>query len=188
MAAALIATAHDADSRVVENAAESALEHHLGLTCDPVAGYVQVPCIERCAFGAVKAWTAYAIASNEIANNHRVGLDIEVPVERIRKIQHKYLEEEESLMLLEDQPEACQVKRLTLAWSAKESIFKWYSLGEMDFKLHMHLHRLVSTGDSGSIKASLTKPDLVQLLLSFRFFEPLVLSWLATINPEKEIP
>ena len=68
MAAALIATAYDARSRVVENAAESALEHHLGMTCDPVAGYVQVPCIERCAFGAVKAWTAYAIASNEIAS------------------------------------------------------------------------------------------------------------------------
>src|SRR4029434_9284727 len=70
MAAALVATAYDAPSLVVENAAESALEHHLGMTCDPVAGYVQVPCIERCAFGAVKAWTAYAIASNEIASRH----------------------------------------------------------------------------------------------------------------------
>jgi len=78
MAAALIATAHDAESRVVENAAESALEHHLGMTCDPVAGYVQVPCIERCAFGAVKAWTAYAIASNEIASRHRVDFDATV--------------------------------------------------------------------------------------------------------------
>ena len=66
MAAALIATAYDANVQVVENAAESALEHHLGMTCDPVAGFVQVPCIERCAFGAVKAWTAWAIASNEI--------------------------------------------------------------------------------------------------------------------------
>src|SRR5690349_19745144 len=75
MAAALTATAFDAPSTVVENAAESALEHHLGMTCDPVAGYVQVPCIERCAFGAVKAWTAYAIASNEIASRHRVDLD-----------------------------------------------------------------------------------------------------------------
>ena len=75
MAAALTATAHDANSRVVENAAESALEHHLGMTCDPVAGYVQVPCIERCAFGAVKAWTAYAIASNEIETRHRVSFD-----------------------------------------------------------------------------------------------------------------
>ena len=78
MAAALVATANDAESRVVENAAESALEHHLGMTCDPVAGYVQVPCIERCAFGAVKAWTAYAIASNEIASRHRVDFDATV--------------------------------------------------------------------------------------------------------------
>jgi L-serine dehydratase len=75
MAAALVAAAYDAPSLVVENAAESALEHHLGMTCDPVAGYVQVPCIERCAFGAVKAWTAYAIASNEIASRHRVDFD-----------------------------------------------------------------------------------------------------------------
>ena len=70
-----MATAHDAEPRVVENAAESALEHHLGMTCDPVAGFVQIPCIERCAFGAVKGWTAYAIASNEIASSHRVSLD-----------------------------------------------------------------------------------------------------------------
>src|SRR5579883_3275618 len=75
MAAALIAAAYDASPRIVENAAESALEHHLGMTCDPVAGYVQVPCIERCAFGAVKAWTAWAIASNEIESRHRVDLD-----------------------------------------------------------------------------------------------------------------
>ena len=75
MAAALIAGAYDASPRVLENAAESALEHHLGMTCDPVAGYVQVPCIERCAFGAVKAWTAWAIASNEIESRHRVDLD-----------------------------------------------------------------------------------------------------------------
>ena len=75
MAAALIAAAYDASPRVIENAAESALEHHLGMTCDPVAGYVQVPCIERCAFGAVKAWTAWAIASNEIESRHRIDLD-----------------------------------------------------------------------------------------------------------------
>ncbi len=75
MAAALIAAAYDASPRIIENAAESALEHHLGMTCDPVAGYVQVPCIERCAFGAVKAWTAWAIASNEIESRHRVDLD-----------------------------------------------------------------------------------------------------------------
>jgi L-serine dehydratase len=75
MAAALIAQVMDSSPRVIENAAESALEHHLGMTCDPVAGYVQVPCIERCAFGAVKAWTACVIATNEIESRHRVDLD-----------------------------------------------------------------------------------------------------------------
>jgi L-serine dehydratase len=75
MTAALIAQVMDSSPQVVENAAESAIEHHLGMTCDPVAGYVQVPCIERCAFGAVKAWTAFMVATNEIASRHRVDLD-----------------------------------------------------------------------------------------------------------------
>jgi L-serine dehydratase len=75
MSAAFISEVMGASPQVTENAAKSALEHHLGMTCDPVAGYVQVPCIERCAFGAVKAWTAFLIATNEIASRHRVDLD-----------------------------------------------------------------------------------------------------------------
>src|SRR3954467_1940890 len=98
MAAALTATAYDAPSLVVENAAESALEHHLGMTCDPVAGYVQVPCIERCAFGAVKAWTAYAIASNEIASRHRVNFDETVMAlaQTAKEMNSKYKETSEA--------------------------------------------------------------------------------------------
>jgi L-serine dehydratase len=98
MAAALTATAHDADSIVVENAAESALEHHLGMTCDPVAGFVQVPCIERCAFGAVKAWTAYVIATNEIASRHRVNLDstITAMAQTAKDMNSKYKETSEA--------------------------------------------------------------------------------------------
>ena len=102
MAAALVATAYDAESLVVENAAESALEHHLGMTCDPVAGYVQVPCIERCAFGAVKAWTAYAIASNEIASRHRVDFDATVMAlaETAKDMNSKYKETSEAGLAL----------------------------------------------------------------------------------------
>jgi len=102
MAAALTATAYDEESRVVENAAESALEHHLGMTCDPVAGYVQVPCIERCAFGAVKAWTAYAIASNEIASRHRVDFDATVMAlaETAKDMNSKYKETSEAGLAL----------------------------------------------------------------------------------------
>jgi L-serine dehydratase len=75
MGAAMIAQAMNSHPKVVSNAAESALEAHLGMTCDPVAGYVQVPCIERCAYGAVKAWTAYCIASEEVPQERRVDLD-----------------------------------------------------------------------------------------------------------------
>jgi L-serine dehydratase len=102
MAAALTATAFDASSRVVENAAESALEHHLGMTCDPVAGYVQVPCIERCAFGAVKAWTAYAIASNEIETRHRVNFDecVQALAQTAKEMNSKYKETSEAGLAL----------------------------------------------------------------------------------------
>lgn len=102
MAAALVATAYDAPPQVVENAAESALEHHLGMTCDPVAGYVQVPCIERCAFGAVKAWTAWAIASNEIASRHRIGLDetITALAQTAKDMNSKYKETSEAGLAL----------------------------------------------------------------------------------------
>ena len=102
MAAGMVAAAHGATPRVVENAAESALEHHLGLTCDPVAGFVQVPCIERCAFGAVKAWTAYAVASNEIASSHRVSFDecVQALAETCKDMNSKYKETSEAGLAL----------------------------------------------------------------------------------------
>lgn len=78
MGAAFLAEAQGFPPQVVANAAESSLEHHLGLTCDPVAGYVQLPCIERCSYGAVKAWTGFAIASNEIPADRRVDFDTTV--------------------------------------------------------------------------------------------------------------
>jgi len=62
MAAAGLAQVMGGTPEQVENAAEIALEHHLGMTCDPVAGLVQVPCIERNALGAVKAVTAASLA------------------------------------------------------------------------------------------------------------------------------
>ncbi|MDO7253409.1 L-serine ammonia-lyase [Helicobacter cappadocius] len=62
MAAAAMASVLGADAFVSSNAAESAMEHHLGLTCDPVGGLVQIPCIERNAFGAIKAIMAARMA------------------------------------------------------------------------------------------------------------------------------
>jgi len=97
MGAAMIAQALDSRPKVVSNAAESALEHHMGMTCDPVAGYVQVPCIERCAYGAVKAWTAYEIASDEIPEQRRVDLDTAVAAMALtaKEMNSKYKETSE---------------------------------------------------------------------------------------------
>jgi L-serine dehydratase len=62
MAAAGLAAVLGGTPAQVENAAEIALEHHLGMTCDPVAGLVQVPCIERNGLGAIKAVSAASLA------------------------------------------------------------------------------------------------------------------------------
>jgi len=100
MGAALIAQASDFGHQVVANAAESSLQHHLGMTCDPVAGFVQIPCIERCAFGAVKAWTGFMIASNEIPANRRVDFDTTVNAMALtaKEMNSKYKETSEGGM------------------------------------------------------------------------------------------
>lgn len=74
MAAAGLCAVLGGTNKQVENAAEIALEHHLGMTCDPVAGLVQVPCIERNALGAVKAVTAASLALRG-SGDHFVPLD-----------------------------------------------------------------------------------------------------------------
>jgi L-serine dehydratase len=74
MAAAGLAAALGGSNAQIENAAEIGMEHNLGLTCDPVGGLVQIPCIERNAFGAVKAVNAASLALNGDGVHH-VSLD-----------------------------------------------------------------------------------------------------------------
>jgi L-serine dehydratase len=70
MAAAGLTAALGGSPRQAENAAEIGMEHHLGLTCDPVGGLVQIPCIERNAFGAIKAINASSLALNGDGSHH----------------------------------------------------------------------------------------------------------------------
>jgi L-serine dehydratase len=74
MAAAGLAAALGATNEQIENAAEIAMEHHLGMTCDPIGGLVQIPCIERNAFGAIKAIAAASLAMRG-DGTHVVSLD-----------------------------------------------------------------------------------------------------------------
>jgi L-serine dehydratase len=74
MAAAGLTAAQGGSNGQIEHAAEIAMEHNLGMTCDPIGGLVQIPCIERNAMGAVKALQASRIALNE-SEAHKVSLD-----------------------------------------------------------------------------------------------------------------
>jgi L-serine dehydratase len=74
MAAAGLVAALEGSNAEIESAAEIAMEHHLGMTCDPIAGLVQIPCIERNALGAVKAINACRLAMQE-QGAHKVSLD-----------------------------------------------------------------------------------------------------------------
>jgi L-serine dehydratase len=74
MAAGGLAAALGGTNDEVEHAAEIGMEHNLGMTCDPIGGLVQIPCIERNAMGAVKAVQACRLAMNE-TEGHKVSLD-----------------------------------------------------------------------------------------------------------------
>ena len=93
MAAAGLAAALGGSNAQIENAAEIGMEHNLGLTCDPVGGLVQIPCIERNAMGAVKAINAATLALDG-DGSHVVPLD--AVIETMRQtgldMQSKYKE------------------------------------------------------------------------------------------------
>ncbi|MGB1096137.1 MAG: L-serine ammonia-lyase [Paracoccaceae bacterium] len=93
MAAAGLCAALGGSAAQIENAAEIALEHHLGMTCDPVKGLVQVPCIERNGLGAVKAVSAASLALRG-DGEHLVPLDacIETLRQTGQDMSHKYKE------------------------------------------------------------------------------------------------
>ncbi|OYU47030.1 MAG: L-serine ammonia-lyase [Rhizobiales bacterium PAR1] len=93
MAAAGLCAAWGGSNAQIENAAEIAMEHHLGMTCDPIGGLVQIPCIERNAFGAVKAVNAASMALKG-DGTHKVSLDQVIAAMRQTgaDMHHKYKE------------------------------------------------------------------------------------------------
>ncbi len=93
MAAAGLAAVLGCDNKQIENAAEIAMEHNLGLTCDPINGLVQIPCIERNAMGAVKSINAARIALKG-KGDHKVSLDevIQTMMETGKDMKVKYKE------------------------------------------------------------------------------------------------
>jgi len=93
MAAAGLAAIMGGTPEQIENAAEIALEHHLGMTCDPIGGLVQVPCIERNGLGAIKAVSAASLALRG-DGTHFVSLDacVKTMLETGRDMNTRYKE------------------------------------------------------------------------------------------------
>ena len=103
MAAAALCECLGGTQRQVLMAAEIAMEHHLGLTCDPIGGLVQIPCIERKTMGAIKAITAAQLAMQSAPDFAKVSLDsvIKTMWETARDMSNKYKETSEGGLALQ---------------------------------------------------------------------------------------
>jgi 4'-phosphopantetheinyl transferase EntD len=108
-----------------------------------------------------------------VSTSRRVGIDIELHTERINLVRHKFLSKEESEL---DNP--CGELFPTLIWSVKEAMFKWYSLGEMDFRRHFAILAITASSSGiGRVDAVLRKGEPVKMQLPFVYWDDLVLTW-----------
>lgn len=108
-----------------------------------------------------------------VSRSKRVGIDIEIPVDKIARIADKFLGEVEKELFLVDLPEN-DYRSLTLLWSAKEAIYKWYGDGGVDFSEDIQLNK-VNPGED-TLDCYFTKTE-ESLTINYREFDHLVLAW-----------
>jgi 4'-phosphopantetheinyl transferase EntD len=119
---------------------------------------------------------AAAIASS----TNRVGVDVEKTSPAIEKIRDKFLSLHESDIAFEGiEKSGHRLRQLTLLWSAKESIFKWYSLGKVNFKEHIRWTEpyFIRRGDLGELSFEFRKEGSVPLSVYYKIFDDLVLTF-----------
>ncbi|HYK45835.1 MAG TPA: 4'-phosphopantetheinyl transferase superfamily protein [Parafilimonas sp.] len=118
-----------------------------------------------------------------VSSTHRVGIDIEIPSPKVERISHKFIHQNEKQWLdgFLAEPQTSNVELQTILWSAKEAIFKWYSLGGVDFKEHMQLSNFIQKqNDNFLLPVVFNKRSSIELGISSRIFERIVLSWVMT--------
>lgn len=114
---------------------------------------------------------------------HRVGVDIEVVSEKVSLIKNKFLSPEEHLLLadIHNTSSAYSYNQLhTMCWSIKESMFKWYGLGSVDFKNHLHIDAINIIANEFSATCRFTKGESIAIRAHGLLFNNNVLSWLYT--------
>jgi phosphopantetheinyl transferase len=105
-----------------------------------------------------------------VSRTSRVGIDIEITVDKIQKLMDKFLSVEDQLLLT-----SINASQLTLLWSAKESIFKWYGEGNVDFRRHIKIQQI----HQDRIETWFEKTNQ-QLIINYTQFTPVTLAWIAT--------
>jgi len=112
-----------------------------------------------------------------VSKDRRVGIDIEIPTEKISRIMYKFLSAKEHELFNLIQPDKDLIPFATLLWSAKEAMFKWYGNGGVDFRREIQLkkqHEGTETIDSFFSKNN------TELTIHYRQFEHLILAWVAS--------
>ena len=118
-----------------------------------------------------------------VSNLHRVGVDVEKASPSIEIIRNKFLSEHESTIAFEGiEKSGHRLRQLTLLWSAKESIFKWYSLGGVNFKEHIRWTApyFVRSEEMGELCFRFCKVGVVPISVYYKFFDDLVLTFVYT--------
>lgn len=112
-----------------------------------------------------------------VSRDKRVGIDIEIPTDKILRIEHKFLNAEERVVIPGD---AKRTEQLTLLWCCKESMFKWWGKGNVDFSEMLRVSGS-ATEPEGSLQGNFIKGDLHLFFpLQYKFFQGLILTWVST--------
>ena len=115
-----------------------------------------------------------------VSSTHRVGIDIEIPTEKVTRIAHKFIHENEMQWMEQSiiNYQLSIVNLQTILWSSKEAIFKWYSFGGIDFKENMQLNGIIQKQNySLKLPFHFQKEKLIQLNITAKIFKQIVLSW-----------
>ena len=112
-----------------------------------------------------------------VSKDKRVGIDIEIPTEKISKIMYKFLSAKEHEQFHLIQPDKDRIPFSTLLWSAKEAVFKWYGNGGVDFRREIQLKK--QHEENETIYSFFSK-DNAALTIHYRQFEHLVLAWVVS--------
>ncbi|CAN5683592.1 hypothetical protein BH11BAC3_BH11BAC3_29710 [soil metagenome] len=115
-----------------------------------------------------------------VSRDYRVGVDVELTSLKVDKVKHKFLSWQEQALIVETSPAfatGLSIQLLTAAWSIKESLYKWYGYGEINFKKHLVIEKLVVNGNEGVAYCKFLKDSDIQLTVHFLFFNDHCISW-----------